>query len=231
MTAAAQIRPSIRFRGRSFLALVLAPVAPLEVWFAELDMLASRSPGFFAGRPVVLDLCALVLTRGEIADLLSKLSDRSIRIMAIENAAAGTLDEALPPPISGGRDARPIEADPKSRSAVNAARSASLTLESPVRSGQTIANPTGDVIVLGSVGSGAEIIAGGSIHVYGALRGRAIAGTTGHAGARIFCRKLEAELLAIDGLYCTADSTDPALRGKPAQAWLEGDSMRIARLD
>ena len=63
--------------------------------------------------------------------------------------------------------------------------------------------------VVGSVASGAEIVAGGSIHVYGTLRGRAIAGLLGNARARIFCRRLEAELLAIDGVYSTADEHGP----------------------
>ena len=76
--------------------------------------------------------------------------------------------------------------------------------------------------VLGSVGSGAEIVAGGSIHVYGTLRGRAMAGASGNPRARIFCNKLEAELLAIDGYYTTADDIDQGLRGRPVQAWLDG---------
>jgi septum site-determining protein MinC len=230
VSAAQSIRPAIRFRGRSFLALVLAPVAPLDAWFQELDQLAARSPGFFVGRAVVLDLSGLPVAREEIARLVASLADRSIRITAIEAAPAGTLDATLPPPISGGRDARTVETDAMSSGASAKAQS-SLVLDQPVRSGQTIANPGGDVIVVGPVGSGAEIIAGGSIHVYGTLRGRAIAGTTGNSAARIFCRKLEAELLAIDGLYCTADSMDAQLRGKPAQAWLKGDAMLIAALD
>jgi septum site-determining protein MinC len=89
----------------------------------------------------------------------------------------------------------------------------------------------GDVTVVGSVASGAEIIAGGSIHVYGALRGRAIAGVSGQSGARIYCRKLEAELLAIDGLYKTAEEIDPGLWGRPAQARLEGDAMLISLIE
>ncbi len=230
MSAAQSIRPAIRFRGRSFLALVLAPVAPLDAWFEELDLLAARSPGFFVGRAVVLDLAGMSMPREEIARLVASLADRDIRITAIEAAPAGALDAALPPAISGGRDARTVETDATSRAASAKAQS-SLVLDQPVRSGQTIANPGGDVIVVGPVGSGAEIIAGGSIHVYGTLRGRAIAGTTGNSAARIFCRKLEAELLAIDGLYCTADSMDAQLRGKPAQAWLKGDAMLIAALD
>jgi septum site-determining protein MinC len=230
VSAAQSIRPAIRFRGRSFLALVLAPVAPLDAWFQELDQLAARSPGFFVGRAVVLDLAGLPVTREEIARLVASLADRNIRVTAIEAAPAGALDATLPPPISGGRDARTVATDATSR-ANSAKAQSSLVLDQPVRSGQTIANPGGDVIVVGPVGSGAEIIAGGSIHVYGTLRGRAIAGTTGNSAARIFCRKLEAELLAIDGLYCTADSMDAQLRGKPAQAWLKGDAMRIAALD
>jgi septum site-determining protein MinC len=107
----------------------------------------------------------------------------------------------------------------------------SLLVDHTVRSGQSILYPEGDVVVVGSVGSGAEVIAGGSIHVYGALRGRAIAGSMGNPQARIFCRKLEAELLAIDGLYHMADDTEPQLRGRPVQVWLSGETMMFSALD
>ena len=89
----------------------------------------------------------------------------------------------------------------------------------------------GDVTVLGSVASGAEVMAGGSVHVYGTLRGRAIAGLAGHPGARIFCSKLQAELLAIDGVYQTADDMPAKALGKPVQAWLDGEQMKISVLD
>ena len=92
--------------------------------------------------------------------------------------------------------------------------------------------PQGDVTIIGSIASGAEVIAGGSIHVYGALRGRALAGCAGHASARIFCGKLEAELVAIDGLYKTAEALDDHQFGKQAvQIWLEGDAIKIAPLN
>ena len=77
---------------------------------------------------------------------------------------------------------------------------------------------------------GAELVAGGSIHIYGTLRGRAMAGTSGNNRSRIFCRRLEAELLAIDGYYQTAEELDAALRNRPAQAWLEGETLRITPL-
>jgi len=107
----------------------------------------------------------------------------------------------------------------------------SMVVDSPIRSGQSVIFSPGDVTVIGHVASGAEVIAGGSIHVYGAIRGRAIAGSTGNSGARIFCGKLEAELLAIDGLYRTADEMDAQFRGRPIQAWLDGDAMAMAALN
>ena len=108
---------------------------------------------------------------------------------------------------------------------------APLVVNSPVRSGQTIQYLEGDVTIIGSVASGADVIAGGSIHIYGALRGRAFAGAEGEAQARIFCRRLEAELLAVTGVYLTADEIGTSVRGQPVQAWLEQDNIRIARLD
>jgi septum site-determining protein MinC len=90
--------------------------------------------------------------------------------------------------------------------------------------------PFGDVTVLGSVASGSEIVAGGSIHVYGTLRGRALAGSMGDGRARIFCTRNEAELLAIDGYYRTAEDMDAELRGRAVQACLEGAALRIAAL-
>ena len=99
-----------------------------------------------------------------------------------------------------------------------------------MRSGQSIVFTEGDVTVLGSVGSGAEIVAGGSIHVYGTLRGRAMAGVNGNARARIFCHRVEAELLAIDSYYKTADDIEDSLRRGPAQAWLEGSTLKISAM-
>ena len=84
--------------------------------------------------------------------------------------------------------------------------------------------------IIGSVASGAEIIAGGSVHIYGTLRGRAMAGSLGNASARIFCRKLEAELVAIDGIYKMAEDMAPGLRGQSVQLWLEGDSIIAEKL-
>ena len=108
---------------------------------------------------------------------------------------------------------------------------APLIVNSPVRSGQSISNPDGDVTVIGSVASGAEVIAGGSVHIYGTLRGRAMAGAHGETHARIFCRRLEAELLAVCGFYITADEIEANVRSQAVQAWLEDETVKVARLD
>ena len=158
--------------------------------------------------------------------------------MAVEGVEAGSLGLGLPPAIANGRDAQlpavPPRGQPKTpdqrtpdpkSSEPKSSDPTTLVIEDPIRSGQSVFHPRGDVIVLGSVASGAEIVAGGSIHVYGALRGRAIAGIAAQPGARIFCRKLEAELIAIDGLYKTADDMDPAAARQAVQVWLDGDAI------
>jgi septum site-determining protein MinC len=104
-------------------------------------------------------------------------------------------------------------------------------IDSPVRSGQSVVYIDGDVTILGAVGSGAEIIAGGSIHIYGTLRGLAMAGAAGNPRARIFCHRFEGELLAIGSHYKTADEIEDSLRRGPTQAWLDGNTLKISAMN
>jgi septum site-determining protein MinC len=222
-------RQQVRLRGRSYVAFVFCPVVPIVGWLEEIDATLARSPGFFVGKPVVLDLSAVDLSQSAIAHLVASLETRNIRVLGIEGVDESHLSTSMPPLLTGGRHCvieqnkpKPPEAKPKPTS---------LLLENPVRSGQSIIFTEGDVTVLGSVGSGAEIVAGGSIHIYGTLRGRAMAGVNGNSAARIYCQRIEAELLAIDGYYQTAEQIDATLRNQPAQAWLEGDVMKITPLN
>ena len=107
---------------------------------------------------------------------------------------------------------------------------APLVIEAPVRSGQSIVCES-DVTVIGSIASGADVIAGGSIHIYGTARGRVMAGAYGDARARIFCRRLEAELIGVNGLYMTAEEIDAKLRGQAVQVWFEDETIKIAGFD
>jgi septum site-determining protein MinC len=219
----------VRMRGRSYVAFVFSPVVPIAGWLEEVDAMLARSPGFFVGKPVVLDLSAVDLSQSAIAHLVASLEQRHVRVLGIEGVDAARLTASLPPLLTGGRPTVLIQNEPKKPEVKS--KPNSLLLESPVRSGQSIVFADGDVTVLGSVGSGAEIVAGGSIHIYGALRGRAMAGVNGNSAARIYCQKIEAELLAIDGYYQTAEDIDANLRNRPAQAWLEGEIMKITPLN
>jgi septum site-determining protein MinC len=233
-----QTRQLVRMRGRSYVAFVFSPVVPVAGWLEEVDATLARSPGFFVGKPVVLDLSALELSSSGITHLVSSLEQRNIRVLGLEGVDENHVTTSMPPLLTGGRNTMLAETAPKetretreAKEALKKPKPVSLLIETPVRSGQSVVFTEGDVTVLGSVGSGAEIVAGGSIHVYGTLRGRAMAGIEGNASARIFCQKIEAELLAIDGYYQTAEDISDALRHRPAQAWLAGDVMRIEALN
>src|SRR5690606_4014769 len=169
-------------KGRYFLAVVLAPDLPFDDWFARLDDLASRSVGFFLGRPVVLDVTDLPIDRLQMKELLSSFAERKVSIMGIEGARPSILGAGMPPVLRGGRPVsdeaiakEPVvelsSSDPKPVAPESRQVLQSIVMREPVRSGQSIIFPEGDVTVIGSVASGAEIIAGGSIHIYGALRG------------------------------------------------------------
>lgn len=230
-------KKSIRFPARSFLAFALTPEAPLAEWLESLDGWTENSPGFFSGRPVVLDLNMLDPTADEVAELVSELGSRGIRIYAIEANGIESLGPDLPPLLRGAKsaviDEQKIDARKGAASAPvqDLPPANTLLVDQPVRSGQSIYHPHGDVIVMGSVGSGSEIVAGGSVHVYGTLRGRVFAGATGNAKARIFCRRNEAELVSVDGWYRTADEMEASTRGKPIQVFLEDGVVWVATLN
>ena len=243
-----ETRPFIRLRGRSIMALVLIPEPPLDGWLASLDSQIERSPNFFDGRPVILDLGTLSRETSDTAAFVREVERRGIHIIGIESAhPSWTGLEAWGRPLPGaGKPGKPIEipetvpdtepvtaAEPVEAEPSGAVPSgaASMLVNHSLRSGQSVSNESGDVVVLGSVASGAEVIAGGSIHIYGALRGRAIAGLSGDSQARIFCRKFHAELVAIDGVYQTAENMPEDRIGAPACTWLDGDIMRVMTID
>jgi len=262
----------MKFKGKSFIAIVLSPEPPFTDWLKEIDRIIARSPGFFIDRPIILDVRGSKIPIDELEKLLEELGSRSIRVMGIDGVSGTRLKPGMPPSFSGGRLASDIDvptpsagdageatsapqekapaaaktrqspetAKPAATSSNGRAKTAeadttatpasvvsgsSIVITEPVRSGQSILHPDGDVTVIGSVSSGAEIIAGGSIHVYGALRGRALAGVSGKDCARIFCSKLDAELVSINGLYKVADDFDGALRNAPAQIRFEDETL------
>jgi len=233
---------ALNFRARSLLAFVLEPSQPLADWFAALDAWLVRSPTFFASKPVILEMSGMDLALKDYRRLLSELARRHVRVMGVENANATLVGPHLPPAVTGGRTvsapATPEEnAEPASAPAApapappRAEKSASLVIDGNVRSGQSIMHADGDVTIVGRVASGAEIVAGGSVHVYGALQGRVIAGISGAPGARIFCTEARAELLCIAGAYVTAEDMNPQIEGRSLEVRLEGDELKLRTLD
>src|SRR6202171_199360 len=214
--SAAPTRQLVRMRGRSYVAFVFCPTVPIVGWLEEIDATLARSPGFFVGKPVVLDLSAVDLSQSAIAHLVTSLEQRNIRVLGIEGVDASHLTTNMPPLLTGGRHCVLTQIEPQKPDAKP--KPTSLLLESPVRSGQSVIFTEGDVTVLGSVSSGAEIVAGGSSHIYGTLRGRAMAGVNGNPAARVYWQRIDGELLAIDGYYQTAEQIDPTVRNGPAQA-------------
>jgi septum site-determining protein MinC len=191
----------------------------------------TRSPQFFANAPIVLDLKGSS-GFGETQDFLEMrrmLASLTLVPVGVQNAnpeqqvaalAAG-LGLLTAPATSRRSTATTTAAAPSRAASAPAAQGKSLLITEPVRSGTQIYAPGGDVIVVRSVSAGAEIIADGHIHVYGALRGRAIAGATGDASARIFVGRLEAELVSIAGRYLIHEDIAPAHLGQRVQIVLQ----------
>ena len=223
---------------------------------AEMRDRVQRAPNLFARAAVVLDFGGLAKTPSfeEARALADGLREAGVLPVAL---AYGTreieaLSQQLGLPLlakfraqyeraDGGRadgDAAsaapaPEPARSKAREAAPAAANAGpgLVQRTPVRSGQQVYADNRDLTVLSAVGAGAEAIADGSIHIYGALRGRALAGAQGNEDARIFCREFHAELVAVAGHYKVLEDIPKDLRGKAVQVWLENGHIKLAALD
>jgi septum site-determining protein MinC len=233
-TGIERFTPAVRFRNRSFMALVIAPELPFGEWFDALDHEMARAPDFFRGRPIVVELSGIGAGAGAEAAplLLDGLEARGLRLVGVEGVDPALLAStpwiSLVSPLRG-RDIGPEGDAATTRSAPPSV--GSMLLDRPVRSGQSVVFEAGDVTIIGAVASGAEVIAGGSIHVYGALRGRAIAGLRTGADARIFCSRLEAELVGIDRLYRVAEHWGVSLHARPVQVRSDRGALKLSPMD
>jgi len=205
---------------------------------AELAEQVQRSPRFFLNAPVVLDLkgAAEFTREAEFAEAKEILRRHTLTLIGIQNAAPAQADAAAATGLAGfapnsTQPSRPrsTEAAPVPQSPPPPAETKSRLITQPVRSGTQIYARGADLVVTAPVSAGAEIMADGNIHVYAALRGRALAGATGDADARIFCSRLEAELVSIAGHYLVSDQIPPEQRGFPVQIALIDDRLTIER--
>lgn len=221
---------------------------------AEMAERVQRAPKLFARAAVVLDFGGLSRCPeiGEVRVLIEALRDAGVMPVALAYGTSAVEElsrdvglpllakfrasyerdgEADPTPTPRRAATEPAPA-PVPAPAPPAARSEpGLMHVHPVRSGQQVYAQDRDLTVCATVGAGAEVIADGSIHIYGALRGRALAGAGGLATARIFCREFHAELVAVAGHYKVLEEIPKELLGKAVQIWLEHDKLRIEQLD
>lgn len=205
----------------------------------ELRQKLDAAPQLFQRAPVVLDLSHLpqLPDAERVRAVLATI--RESGMLPVGLAYGTTENEALAraldlPLFAKFRAAYESAAPAPSRATPpppNAHRGGAGMLQSlPVRSGQQVYARGSDLVITAVVGHGAEVIADGSVHVYAALRGKAIAGAQGDTSARIFCQDFQAELVSIAGHYRVFEDIPADLRGKPVQVWLEGEKLLLARL-
>lgn len=223
----------IEFKGTS-LSVVSVVLASLDV--AVLDAAISAMSGgkrrFFDGDAAVLDLAAVA--GDACADwpaLLALLVDYGLQPVAVCNGSAALAVQANNAglaTIEAGELARPSRKPSAEKASAPPAAppvAATMIVDKPLRSGQRIYAQGGDLILTAMVSAGAEVIADGSIHVYAPLRGRALAGASGNAEARVFATSFEAELVSVAGMYRTFEQGLPAqLAKKPVQVRLDQGS-------
>ena len=237
----------------------LVPMTVLELnhfhagqFSEELQAKIAQAPDFFENLPVVIDLGKYQETAPlPFEQLIAACEQRSIRVVAIRGGTESLQAQAKiaglsvlaaqkerateavsqPEPAVAAPAETPAEPEPAPAPQGQRERQVSKVVHHPIRSGQQVYASDGDLIVLASVSAGAEILADGNIHVYGALRGRALAGVKGDTGARIFCHSLEAELVSVAGQYKISEDIDTQVAGKPTQVFLEGDNLRLREID
>jgi septum site-determining protein MinC len=233
-------------------ALLLKTTDIQSVALALAQQLAD-SPGFFDQEPVIIDVSALPSDAQspvlDLSSLLTVLREHALVPLAIKGAQEALLASAKALGLVNASDARIRRSVPVAQSAEAVittpppppvspsppAPLGALVIDKPLRSGQQVYAKGRDLVVLAVVNPGAEVIADGSVHIYGALRGKAIAGARGNVNARIFAQCMEPELVSIAGVYRTSENAlSKNVLGLPAQVCLQsgadGDKLLITPL-
>ena len=232
----------IRF-GPVGLAHIRPRTADAAALQSELSSRLAAAPHRFCRAPALLDLSALdpKIEFAEIRALLEAI--RRAGMLPVGLAQGGdnvdVLAQALDLPVLTPHRAQskvvPIvqatpEPLPPPKPELEPEPSTAVVHPHTVRSGQRIYARNRDLIVTAAVGAGAEVMADGCLHIYGTLRGRALAGARGDTSARLFCQEFHAELVSIGGVFRVFETIPPELAGKPVQAWLDNDHLHFARI-
>ncbi len=200
----------------------------LEALEREVAEIINCAPNFFLGAPIVIDL-EKVKTVNDIhfARLKAILAEKNLVPMGVRNGSPEQLQMAAShglPALSIGK----LSTDTPASNKKKVEKQSTKLMTSPIRSGMQVYAKDGDLVVTAPVSAGAELLADGHIHVYGPLRGRALAGVQGNMNARIFCHTLEAELISIAGYYLTKEDMQPLPESRGMiQIYLDNEQVRI----
>lgn len=200
-------------------------------FFPALIEKVAHAPDFFRNAPLILDVAAVTAREPDcLEEIVGRLREHKVVAVGVQNGSPAWNEAAVAIGLaifaSGGNERRPAErASEKTRPA-----GAGLKVSEPVRGGQQLVNPDGDLVVMAQVSPGAEVAAAGHIHVYGPLRGRAFAGMNGDPRAMIFVDQLDAELLSIAGIHLVNEELNSRLIGKRVCASLAGEKLQLRPL-
>ena len=228
---------AVELKSGSITLPILKVLSPnLDEVTAQLEDKLGKAPEFFRNAPIIIDLGDLEESEKDRVDftaLLKVIHELSLAPVGMRGGSQDQQAAALREKLAVLAEVRsespqPAKAAPK-RPLPPPRPMTALTkiIDQPVRSGQRIYAPGGDLIVMAQVSPGAEIMADGNIHVYGPLKGRALAGVQGNLDARIYCTDLQAQLIAIGGHYRTSEDEDVDLRGRLVQVYLKDDSLTV----
>lgn len=238
---AVKLPPAVEIKGGSVaLPIVRLLSSDTAVVIAQLAQQIARAPEFFRSAPVVIDVSSLKdQSELDLVALLKQLKQLDLIAVGLRGGdaslrqVAAALKLALLADTSAlGTRAISFEAEEPKPAVIPESRPStrSLLVTQPVRSGQRVYAKGSDLIVLASVGHGAEIMADGHIHVYGTLRGRALAGVRGDTQCRIFCRDLQAELVSIAGHYRVNEDLEESVKGRSVQIYMQDTALIIESL-
>jgi septum site-determining protein MinC len=204
----------------------------------ELSARIATAPQFFERTAVCLDLGGLGRTPDieEVRGAVDAVRQAGMIAVGLAHDSPGVdeLSRVLDIPVLAHFRAQsqpvPVVHPPEKAPPPPVTIAPALMHYQPVRSGQRLYARNRELVVTATVGAGAEVMADGCVHIYGALRGRAMAGAAGEVTARVFCQEFHAELVAIAGVFRVFETIPPELAGKPVQAWLTGDDLHFARI-
>ncbi|GIU23166.1 putative septum site-determining protein MinC [Shewanella hafniensis] len=217
-------KPSLELKGASFTLSVLhINSSDLQTVMTELDSKLAQAPQFFLGAPLVVNLSAIQHDSLNLSALKDLLISRQLVIVGITGATTVLSKQAKDLGLAI------VKAGKQSSTPPPAPRQTKIVKQN-IRSGQQVYAKNGDLIIFGAVGNGAEVIADGSIHIYGALRGKAMAGAAGDTSAVIIAHSLEAELVSIAGQYWLAENLQQHSSDKSGCIRLNGESLMVESL-